>query len=276
MRFIAKTTPPQKYKGKALWFCFKDDRLLVQVVNKCHVIPCFEIPAQHGIEIIRSQYLGILDGKHCFGAQLSADYKAQPGMHLLTLRKLYGQVDELLFSLARRAYLIVQWDQNHQYCGRCGMITKSMLEERAKICPNCGFISYPRIVPAIIVAVIKDNSILLAHAKRFKHNIHSVIAGFVEPGESLEECIGREVFEEVGIKVKNISYFKSQSWPFPNSLMIAFTAHYAGGEIEVDGKEIDHAGWYTTAELPEIPPPISISRELIDWFVEKHRQIVCG
>ncbi|MBN1797290.1 MAG: NAD(+) diphosphatase [Spirochaetales bacterium] len=271
MRFTAKFIPPKKYRGSAFWFFFKQDKLLVKRGEGIKALPYIDNTLQHDVPYIRFQYLGILDGEHCFSAQLADSFKPGPGLYLLSLRKLYGLVDESLFSLARRAYLIVRWDQNNQYCGRCGKLTHDSSKERAKVCACCDLIMYPRIAPAIIVAVMRGTRILLAHAKRFKNNTYSVIAGFVEPGETLEECVEREVFEEVGIKVKDITYFKSQSWPFPNSLMIAFNARYAAGDIKVDGKEIDHAAWFTAKKLPLIPPPMSIARELIDWFVEKQR-----
>jgi NAD+ diphosphatase len=129
-------------------------------------------------------------------------------------------------------------------------------------------VNYPRLSPAIIVAVLKNNQILLARNKRFKLPFYSVLAGFVEPGETLEECVQREIREEVGIMTKNIRYFGSQPWPFPNSLMIAFVADYADGEITIDGSEIIDAAWFSKGELPQIPPTISIARQLIDWFTK--------
>jgi len=122
------------------------------------------------------------------------------------------------------------------------------------------------------VAVIQDNQILLTHVRRSPPiSYYSVIAGFVEPGETLEECVRREVKEEIGLEVKNIKYFGSQSWPFPDSLMVAFTAHYAGGRIAIDETEIVDAGWFRADSLPRIPDKASISRRLIDWFVETHQ-----
>jgi NAD+ diphosphatase len=137
----------------------------------------------------------------------------------------------------------------------------------AKECPGCGFLSFPRISPAVIVLVEKENRVLLARVKRFTTELYSVLAGFVEPGETLEETVRREVEEEVGIKVKNLRYFGSQPWPFPDSLMIGFTADYESGEIKIDETEIADAGWYDPDRLPTIPGKISIARELIDWFV---------
>jgi len=163
----------------------------------------------------------------------------------------------------------VDWDRNHQYCGRCGSATADRQEERAKICPRCGLTAYPRISPAVIVAITRGEKILLARAHRFPYAMYSVIAGFVEAGESLEQCVRREIAEEVGITVKNLRYFGSQSWPFPNSLMVAFTAEHAGGEIRIDPSEIMDARWFTAADLPRIPDKASISRRLIDWFVDR-------
>jgi NAD+ diphosphatase len=183
------------------------------------------------------------------------------------LRELFGQVDEDLVWVAGRAGQLVHWHRNHRFCGRCGSPTQDHAEERAKICPGCGLINHPRVSPAIIVAVVKDRQLLLAHSTRFPAKFYSVLAGFVEPGESLEECVQREVFEEVGVRVGNIRYFGSQPWPFPDSLMVAFTADYAGGEIRVDSVEIADAGWFSADGLPAIPPRISIARKLIDWFV---------
>ena len=149
--------------------------------------------------------------------------------------------------------------------------TADKQDERAKICQQCGLVNYPRVSPAIIVAVIKDDQILLARSGRFPGGFFSVLAGFVEPGESLEACVKREVFEETGIAVQNIRYFGSQPWPFPDSLMVGFTAEYAGGDIQIDGREIVAADWYSRDNLPNIPPGISIARQLIDWFAEKVR-----
>ncbi|MCK4988071.1 MAG: NAD(+) diphosphatase, partial [Desulfobacterales bacterium] len=165
-----------------------------------------------------------------------------------------------------RANQLVDWGRTHQYCGVCGRPTEDKTDERAKICPQCGLVNYPRLSPAIIVAVLKNNQILLARNKRFKLPFYSVLAGFVEPGETLEQCVQREIREEVGLTVKNIRYFGSQPWPFPNSLMIAFIADYADGEITVDGSEIIDAAWFSKDKLPQIPPSISIARQLIDWF----------
>jgi NAD+ diphosphatase len=142
--------------------------------------------------------------------------------------------------------------------------------ERAKKCPNCGLLHFPRLAPAIIVAIERGDRLLMARSRRFTTGMYSVLAGFVEPGESLEETVAREVKEEVGISLKDIKYFGSQPWPFPHSLMIGFTATYASGEIVMDDSEIEDAGWFTVDSLPPLPGKISIARKLIDGFIEKH------
>jgi NAD+ diphosphatase len=180
---------------------------------------------------------------------------------------MFSVLPDELFWIAGRALQITTWDLTSRYCGRCGHPMEKSEIERAKVCPACGFKSFPKISPAVIVAVTKENRILLARAYRFPVKIYSVIAGFVEPGETLEECIKREIEEEVGIQVKNIQYFGSQPWPFPNSLMIAFTAEYASGTLQIDDEEIMDAGWYAADGLPPVPDKISIARRLIDWFV---------
>ena len=184
------------------------------------------------------------------------------------MRALFGLLDENLIWVAGRANQLVDWRRIHRYCGRCGHATEDKPDERARICPRCGLINYPRLSPAIIVAVVKGDRILLARNKRFRRPFYSVLAGFVEPGETLEECVAREVGEEVGISLANIRYFGSQPWPFPNSLMVGFVAEHAGGEIAVDNRELTDARWFSAGNLPPIPPRISIARRLIDWFVE--------
>jgi len=185
------------------------------------------------------------------------------------LRRLLGQIPDDLFFLAGKAYQILHWDRTHQYCNQCGVRTENKIDERAKLCPSCGLVNYPRISPAIIVAVTREREILLAKGSSFQGDFYSVLAGFVEPGETFEECVQREVEEEVGLKVNNIKYFASQPWPFPDSLMVGFTAEYVSGDIVMDKKEILDAGWFTADQLPLIPPSKgSIAWQLIDWFVQ--------
>jgi NAD+ diphosphatase len=181
---------------------------------------------------------------------------------------------ETLFAVAGRAIQIIAWDRDHQFCSRCGAKTAAMAMERAKQCPECKLVTYPRLSPAIIVRVRRGDEMLLARNANWPQGRYSILAGFVEPGETLEETVEREVMEEVGLRVKNIKYFASQPWPFPNSLMLGFTADYDSGEITFNDQEIATADWFRADNLPQIPPPGSISRVLIDDFVAAYHQNV--
>lgn len=271
MNFISSFIQPKDELTPSLWFIFQKDKMFVRVSDASTEVPRIagSDPILKGI--IRKQYLGTLDSVHCYASEIDSLQPENPdGMTPFSLRALFGKVSDDLLQVAFRAYTIMHWDGTHQFCGQCGSPMKLSETERVKVCTICGFKSYPRISPAVIVAVIKERQILLGHSKGFPRSFYSVLAGFVEPGETFEECIKREIKEEVSIEVKNIQYFASQPWPFPDSLMVGFTAEYAGGEIRVDGEEIVDAGWFTPENLPEIPGQISISRRLIDWFVEKY------
>jgi NAD+ diphosphatase len=266
MRFIADLKPPATEPKPALWFVFQNEKMMVKINEGAFRIPRTPDLKELASTLSRKQYLGSLDGHPCHAAELSGDSPVPAGFACKVLRELFGEIDEDLIWVAGRANQLVHWSRTHRYCGGCGMPTVDKTDERAKICPRCGLINYPRLSPAIIVAVIRENRLLLAHSKRFKTGFYSVLAGFVEPGETLEDCVKREVHEEVGIALKNIHYFGSQPWPFPDSLMVAFTAEYAGGEIKANESEIVDAGWFSSSKLPQVPPKISIARQLIDWF----------
>ena len=268
MQFIPAFIPPATESDRALWFVFHENELLVKPRDNSDLIPRSRDLKECKIFPNHRQYLGTLDGLQCFAAELAPASRLPDALSLNGLRELFGRMEEDLIWIAGRANQLVQWNRSHQYCGACGHPTEDSSEERAKICPQCGLMNYPRISPAVIVAVLKGNQILLANNKRFKTGYYSVLAGFVEPGENLEECVQREVFEEVGITLKNIRYFGSQPWPFPNSLMIAFTAEYAAGEINASQSEIVDAGWFSADSLPSIPPRITIARHLIDWYLK--------
>jgi len=177
---------------------------------------------------------------------------------------LFSVLDDTHFALAGRAVQIIDWDRNHQFCGRCGAPTESKTEERARICRACRLTCYPKIAPAMMALVRRGREVLLGRSAHFPPGMYSALAGFVEAGETLEQCVQREVFEEVGVSVTNIQYFASQPWPFPNSLMIAFVCEYAGGEIAPQETEIEAAAWFDVFQLPVLPSKISIARRLID------------
>ena len=249
---------------------FYEDKLAVKETDGILSIPKLKDFEASEIIFSQKQYLGEVEGYPCYCMEASDASELPDGIAFRDLRSVLGVFEEDIFMLLGRAFQIVRWNKMNKFCGRCGSLTENSEKERAKVCPSCGSIFYPRISPAIITAIVRDNKILLAHNKNFKGGRHSVIAGFVETGETFEDCVRREIMEEVGIKVKNIKYFGSQPWPFPDSLMIGFTAEYESGEICVDGVEIDHADWYSKDQIPEVPGKVSIAGHLINWFVENH------
>jgi NAD+ diphosphatase len=278
-RFVPGQLPPAS-AAPALWFVFSGERLLYSNEGSdpgnARPLPRAVALLDLGLEPLAQHYLGALEGTEdapvpCFAAEIAPDAPLPPGFAADGLRQLYPVLGEDGFALAGRAVQVVEWARTHRFCGHCGAPTVPVPGERAMRCPACGLSSYPRLAPAIIIAVVRRTGegprLLLARNHRFPPGRYSVVAGFVEPGESLEECAQREVLEEVGIRIANLRYFGSQPWPFPHSLMVAFTAEYAGGEIALDDGEIAEAGWFAADALPQLPPRMSIARRLIDWFV---------
>ena len=263
--FTALVTPPAERTGPALWFAFQGAQILVVRDERSASLPRAADLRDLGITPKRSQYLGVLGEQHCFACELEEGSAPPDGMQWSGLRALFGAVDDSLFAIAGRAFQIVDWDRSHLFCGRCGTPTIVKSNERARECPACKQVHYPRIAPAIMALVRRGRELLLARSPHFAPGMYSALAGFVEPGETLEQTLVREVREEVGIEVANVRYFASQPWPFPHSLMIAFNADYAGGEITPEPGEIEAAGWFTLDRLPQaLPSKISISRRLID------------
>ena len=266
--------PPDGLAGSARWFCVRTGEVLVvpRAGAGGALVPEAEDAVTLGLATEEPLFLGMLDGVACWAVDVPADGEPPPGARFEALRALYPLVTERDWVLAGRAVQLVEWRRTHRFCGRCGSDTAPVAGERARRCPACGLLAFPRLSPAIIVLVEREGEILLANGRGFGVPMYSTLAGFVEPGETLEEAVAREVREEVGVRVEGIRYFGSQPWPFPNSLMIGFTARWAGGEIDIDEREIADAAWFRPTDLPMIPPPMSIARRLIDSFVARVSQ----
>ena len=219
------------------------------------------------VEVTGKHYLGRWDQRACYA--LTGEGTAPEGFATVDLRALLGRVEPDFFYLAGRAKQIVEWHRDHRFCGRCGGANEAHATDRAMHCPNCGLTAYPRLSPSIIVLVRRGDEMLLARNAAWPTRMFSTLAGFTEPGESIEQTVHREVAEEVGIAVDNLRYLGSQSWPFPNSLMLGFHADYAGGEIEYQDGEIAEARWFHYRDLPNVPNGTAISRWLIDAFVNE-------
>jgi NAD+ diphosphatase len=269
--------------GEGHWFVFRGDQLLVEMGPlerpsddpRVRARPAWaRVPLQKnhnwlGAEAQRRLYLGSLGATQCWAAELPKDAAAPAGMSWEGLRTLFTVLDDAHFALAGRALQLVDWDRTHQFCGRCGAPTEAKRDERVRVCPACKLSAYPRVAPAVMALIRKQTQILLARSPHFPSGMYSALAGFVEPGESLEQCVAREVAEEVGVQVRNVRYFASQSWPFPHSLMIAFVCEWASGEIRPQDGEIEAANWFEVLQLPKLPSKISIARRLIDGVVKQ-------
>jgi len=248
----------------ALWFAFHKAELLIAQSAGCVCLPHCRDLAELGLSSVRRIYLGTYAGSHCYVSELAHADALPDGHTLQGLRAVLGGPDPALGNLAGRAFQIMEWDRNHQYCSRCGTPTEVRSDERSRVCPSCRYTTYPPVSPAIMILIVRGREILLARKKDWPQGRYSALAGFVEPGEELEDTVHRETREEVGLEIKNLRYFGSQPWPFPHQLMIAFTADYAGGDITPDGIEIEEAAFFDVEKLPNLPAGISISRRMID------------
>jgi NAD+ diphosphatase len=253
----------------SLVFAFSGDRL---VIREGH-----DLPSQDELSLLGAAadpiFLGRLGDVACFTLPLEPGLEPGPGLTAAGLRELFGKLDPELHAVAGRAFQVAEWFRNHAFCGRCGSPTMPLEEERARRCEGCGALYFPRINPAVIMLVESDlggrRRMLLAQNRAFRGGFYSVLAGFVEPGESLEATVEREVREEVGIEVGEVRYFGSQPWPFPSQLMIGFVARHLSGEIALDHHgEIVDAAWFAPDDaLPPLPGRFSIARRLIDSFL---------
>jgi NAD+ diphosphatase len=267
-RFVPHHKSPDDPGESPLLFAFRGRDLLVTEQLRLPDVAAIDA---HGYEAVRRQYLGALDGRHCYSAELPSDSKETGELKFTNLHMLFGSLDEHTHAIAGRAVQIVEWDKTHQFCGGCAEPTVLSETDRSRACPVCKIPTYPRLAPAMIVSVEKGDEILLARSPHFPEGIMSVLAGFVEPGESAEEAVRREVFEETSIIVDEVEYFSSQAWPFPNSLMLGFRATYGSGEIAIDGEEIVAAEWFKASEMPHFfPGRVSISQWLIQDFLKRN------
>jgi NAD+ diphosphatase len=244
-------------------FVFRGGALLIREADLG--LPTEAECALLGISLAQARTVGLLGDHHCRAAWVDASAgEPAEGYAFKPLRSLFGAMDTHLLSVGGRAFQIAEWARTHRFCGACGGPMHAVEGERCMRCAACGHSAYPRISPAMMVLVKKGDAILLARNVLAPAGRFSALAGFLEAGESVEDAVHREVFEEVGLRVKDLRYFGSQSWPFPHSLMIAFTAEYAGGEITLDEREIAEARWFGPGdELPPFATGVSISGELI-------------
>jgi NAD+ diphosphatase len=274
LNFVGGHAMPPVVPAGALVFAFRDGKLLVSASEDRAGpvrVPTWAEATAAGVDGA-AHFVGTLDGCGCIALRLAKDAPEPHGWRYAGLRSVFFTLPEAQLAIAGRSAQIVEWDRTHRHCGACGTPTRDKPDERAKECPACGLVAYPRVSPAMMCLVTRGRELLLARSHRFVQPIFSALAGFVEPGESIEDCIRREVREEVGVEVRDPVYFDSQPWPFPHSLMIAYTAEYAGGDIRLEDAEIAEARWYSVDALPpDLPSKVSIARRLIDTTAARLR-----
>lgn len=237
-----------------MYYIFKDSKLLVEEKTK--------LPFKtKKLPFIRELHFDTYSA-----ASVLNTTEAPKNALWLDLKELIDILDPLEFEKAGKASQLLLWDRSTQFCGECGTKTFEKKNERAKECPSCHSLFYPKISPVVMALVYHGEKILLARGPHFPKEMMSVLAGFVDPGETLEQCIKREIFEEVGLLIDKIEYISSSAWPFPNSLLIGFKCRYLSGEISIDPSEIEFADWYSRDNLPKLPPQKSLSKILIDRF----------
>ncbi len=269
--FQSLIVPPDDVVGiYAKWICVGKGTVLVTPGSDGLRLPEAVHPRDLGINVDHEHFLGLLDGIPVWAAGIDTPGDTPEPFSHETLFTLFPHFPEQTWHLAGRAVQIAEWHRTNRFCGRCGEATEEAHGERARKCSSCGLLSFPRISPAVITLIERGNEALLARGRTFGPNVmYSTLAGFVEPGETLEECVAREVREEVGVELSDIRYMRSQPWPFPNSLMLGFNATYAGGDIVCDPTEIVDAQWFSVDNLPNIPGKLSIARWLIDEWRDR-------
>lgn len=250
---------------KIYWFIFYNDQLLLQKEKNGYTVPSGEKPP---IALSRSLEIILSDGSSGRAASVDAPPTETDSYKSVSLRATWDFLASDLYRKAGKAFQLIHWDRNSRFCSACGTETVQTTPV-TKQCPACGKEIYPGISAAILVLVKKKDAILLVHAHNFKGTFNSLVAGFLETGETLEECVAREVREETGLEIENIAYFGNQPWPYPSGLMVGFTADYAKGEIRLQEEELSSGSFYTRDCLPELPRKLSLARKMIDWWLEQ-------
>lgn len=261
---------PVEAPDDGLWFVFERTSLLVYAGSPTPMLP---LPADVAglIDPARRRFVGMLGDTPCWAAPLMPGRNLPDAHAVENMRMLFNRLPDDLLAIGGRAIQMLEFDRSHRYCGACATETEVFEGGRSRKCPNCGETYYPKISPAMMVLIKRETpsgrQLLLGRSGRFPRGMYSALAGFVEPSESIEECIHREAFEEVGVRVRNLRYFSSQGWPFPNSLMIAYVADWESGDITPQEGEIEDAQWFSLDALPQLPHRLSIARRLIDSVI---------
>ena len=257
--------------NQPLWFIFHDKKLLLlpgktgeEALLRGESRPF----SDHHDRDVHIHVLGTYEGAPCYACALKTlPLEAEQCCCLTDLRASYTVLGEQLYLIAGKGAELIHWDSQTQFCPACGAPTKPKLPI-SKQCPDCGNELFPNISVAIIVLVRKGKEALLVRSHTFRGTHYGLVAGFLEPGETLEECVAREIREETGLSVENIRYFGSQPWPYPSGIMVGFTADYKDGEIILQAEELAAGAFFSPDNLPDLPAKLSIARRLIDSWLE--------
>ena len=247
------------------WFIFFNDQLLLQKKGETYTIPYSinpPVPVKNVLEV------SLLEDMPACTASVETPLEETAEYLPRGLRASYDYLDPILHKIAGKAYELIYWDQHSRFCPSCG--TKTVMQTTiSKQCPNCKYEIYPVVSPAILVLIRKGDAILLVHARNFRGSFYGLVAGFLETGETLEECVRREVMEETGLEINNITYFGNQPWPYPSNLMVGFIADYVSGTIRLQDEELSEGAFFTKDNLTELPRKLILARKMIDWWLEQ-------
>lgn len=247
------------------WFIFFNDQLLLQRKGETYTIPYSINPP---VTVKNVLEVNLLEDMPACTASVDTPLEETAEYLPMGLRASYDYLDPVLHKIAGKAYELIYWDQHSRFCPSCG--TKTVMQTTiSKQCPNCKYEIYPVVSPAILVLIRKGDAILLVHARNFRGSFYGLVAGFLETGETLEECVRREVMEETGLEINNITYFGNQPWPYPSNLMVGFIADYVSGTIRLQDEELSEGAFFTKDNLPELPRKLSLARKMIDWWLEQ-------
>ena len=266
--FLRIYPPSRRDTAPRIWCILRSGEVLVTQTSMGFALPRTSDSAAPVAAFVSTPLeIGELDGVVCACAELTSDAAIPPEMAFVPMRELYQQLDAESYGVVGFASQMLHWRRTSAFCPVDGNPTRGRDGDWGRECSACSHVSYPHVTPAVLILVWRGTQILLGHKPGWGPR-YSILAGFVEPGESLEECVAREVAEEVGLMVSNIQYCGSQPWPYPHQLMVGYTAEFAGGDITVDQLELDHAEWFDRSNLPELPPSVSLSRQLIDQWID--------
>lgn len=253
-------------QAKTCWFIIQNQERVV--INHDNSFPNHQDILPLSPYFVRDFSLGHVNGVDYFCAEIRDDITIEDAFQTVSLKQALSMTHPAQYSMGVKAFTVILWDKNNQFCGRCAIPTIHQKPHFQRLCPGCQLSFFPRISPSVIVLIHHGNEVVMARSPHYALGIYGLIAGFVETGESIEETIHREIKEEIGLTVKNITYFGSQPWPFPDTLMLAFIAEYDSGQLIIDHDEIEEAGWYRYDNLPGRPSSsFSIASRLLDHFI---------